>query len=80
MLEGDPHNYFKGYDGNLTMGILPVSLFCSGHTFFTQRMFETLKLQVWPGGGGAGPGWGGCSRGGRGHRGRGGHVEKGPGR
>jgi len=29
---------FKGYNGSLLIGILPVSLFCSGHTFFTQQM------------------------------------------
>jgi hypothetical protein len=49
-----PLNLFKGYNGALTMGILPVSVFCSGHTYYTQRMFETLKLQV----GGAGRGGG----------------------
>ena len=27
---------FWSYRGNLTMGILPVSLFCSGHTYFIQ--------------------------------------------
>eukprot|EP00955_Chlamydomonas_euryale_P028679 302523-Chlamydomonas_euryale.AAC.1 len=28
------------------MGILPVALFCSGHTFFTQRMWKKLGLEV----------------------------------
>lgn len=28
--------------GKLKMGILPVSLFCSGHTFFVQRLFEKV--------------------------------------
>eukprot|EP00955_Chlamydomonas_euryale_P034762 349893-Chlamydomonas_euryale.AAC.14 len=46
----NPHNLFKAYNGNLTMGILPVSVFCSGHTYFTQRLWETLGLQVWLGG------------------------------
>ncbi|GAX79191.1 hypothetical protein CEUSTIGMA_g6631.t1 [Chlamydomonas eustigma] len=44
-LPSDPNHYFMGYDGTLKMGILPVSLFCSGHTFFTQQMFKTLNLQ-----------------------------------
>lgn len=34
------------YNNTLKMGILPVALFASGHTFFTQKMFQTLKLQV----------------------------------
>jgi Nucleotide-diphospho-sugar transferase len=35
----------RGYDAKYKFGILPVSTFCSGHTFFTQRMHEKLKLQ-----------------------------------
>ena len=35
----------SGYDGRYKFGILPVSTFCSGHTFFTQRMHQKLKLQ-----------------------------------
>lgn len=35
----------SGYDARYKFGILPVSTFCSGHTFFTQRMHEKLKLQ-----------------------------------
>lgn len=31
---------FRSYRGNLTMGILPVSLFCSGHTYFIQVPFQ----------------------------------------
>ncbi|GLC76877.1 hypothetical protein PLESTF_001850700 [Pleodorina starrii] len=38
-------NLFLGYDGSLTLGILPVSLFCSGHTMFVQRLGYTLGLQ-----------------------------------
>lgn len=34
------------YNNTLKMGILPVALFASGHTFFTQKMFQTLNLQV----------------------------------
>ncbi|XRB18460.1 glycosyltransferase family 77 protein [Pseudoscourfieldia marina] len=37
---------FKGYDGTLSFGILPVSLFCSGHTYFTQQM--PMKMGVTP--------------------------------
>jgi len=33
------------YDGKLKCGILPVSIFCSGHTGFTQRMPEKLGLK-----------------------------------
>lgn len=36
---------FGVYHGSLTMGILPVSLFCSGHTFFVQRLPQTLGVQ-----------------------------------
>jgi hypothetical protein len=35
---------FYGYDGKLLFGILPVSMFCSGHTYFTQRMPETVQV------------------------------------
>ncbi|KAK9813171.1 hypothetical protein WJX72_010080 [[Myrmecia] bisecta] len=44
--EGDrPDNLFKGYDGKLLIGILPVSIFCSGHTYFVQRLPERLQLK-----------------------------------
>jgi hypothetical protein len=36
---------FRGFDGKLRMGILPVSTFCSGHTFFVQRMADVMGLQ-----------------------------------
>ena len=29
---------FKGYNGTIGIGILPVATFCSGHTYFIQRM------------------------------------------
>ena len=35
----------RGFDGKLRMGILPVSTFCSGHTFFVQRMAEVMGLK-----------------------------------
>ena len=34
----------RGYDGKKLFGILPVSTFCSGHTFFTQSMPFKLGL------------------------------------
>jgi hypothetical protein len=46
MIPEEPQHLFNGYHGQLKMGILPVSAFASGHTFFTQRMHQTLKLQV----------------------------------
>lgn len=30
------NNVFFAYDGTLKLGILPVSVFCSGHTYFVQ--------------------------------------------
>uniref|UniRef100_A0A7R9V221 Nucleotide-diphospho-sugar transferase domain-containing protein n=1 Tax=Chlamydomonas euryale TaxID=1486919 RepID=A0A7R9V221_9CHLO len=38
-------NLFKGDNGKLTMGVLPVSIFASGHTFFVQRKYQELGLQ-----------------------------------
>lgn len=35
----------RGYNATLTMGILPVSMFCSGHTYFVQNMPEKLGLE-----------------------------------
>ncbi|KAK4262979.1 hypothetical protein QN277_028462 [Acacia crassicarpa] len=33
------------FDGNLKLGILPASIFCSGHTYFVQAMYQQLKLE-----------------------------------
>ncbi|XP_022976726.1 arabinosyltransferase XEG113-like [Cucurbita maxima] len=33
------------YDGNLKLGILPASIFCSGHTFFVQAMYQQFRLE-----------------------------------
>ncbi|XP_040989496.1 arabinosyltransferase XEG113-like isoform X2 [Juglans microcarpa x Juglans regia] len=33
------------FDGNLKLGILPASIFCSGHTYFVQAMYQQLRLQ-----------------------------------
>ncbi|KAG1675655.1 hypothetical protein FOA52_002364 [Chlamydomonas sp. UWO 241] len=40
-----PDNLFKGDQGKLTMGVLPVALFASGHTFFVQRKYQELGLE-----------------------------------
>lgn len=37
----------RGYDGKFLFGILPVATFCSGHTFFVQRMPEKLGLDAY---------------------------------
>jgi len=42
----DPKTHlFKGYDETLTIGILPASIFCSGHTFFVQHKYREFGLQ-----------------------------------
>lgn len=33
------------YDGSLKLGILPASIFCSGHTYFVQAMYQQLRLE-----------------------------------
>ncbi|KAK9277375.1 hypothetical protein L1049_006918 [Liquidambar formosana] len=33
------------FDGNLKLGLLPASIFCSGHTYFVQAMFQQLRLE-----------------------------------
>ncbi|KAJ3681566.1 hypothetical protein LUZ60_016055 [Juncus effusus] len=33
------------YDGSLKLGILPASIFCSGHTYFVQGMYKQLWLE-----------------------------------
>jgi len=40
-----PDGLFKGYHGKLTVGILPVAQFASGHVFFVQRKHEEFGLQ-----------------------------------
>uniref|UniRef100_A0A383W3X9 Nucleotide-diphospho-sugar transferase domain-containing protein n=1 Tax=Tetradesmus obliquus TaxID=3088 RepID=A0A383W3X9_TETOB len=45
ILPDDPNHYFKGDDGKLVMGVLPLAYFASGHVYFTQRMHETLGIQ-----------------------------------
>jgi len=36
---------FLGYNGTIRIGILPVSTFCSGHTYFVQRMPQSRGLE-----------------------------------
>lgn len=46
--EDDPlskQKLFRGAHGTLVVGILPVALFASGHTFFVSRLHEQLSLQ-----------------------------------
>ncbi|KAJ7943988.1 arabinosyltransferase [Quillaja saponaria] len=33
------------FDGNLKLGILPASIYCSGHTYFVQAMYQQLRLE-----------------------------------
>ncbi|KIZ02110.1 hypothetical protein MNEG_5845 [Monoraphidium neglectum] len=43
--EDDPHHYFRGDNNSLTVGVLPVAFFCSGHVYFTQAMYRTLGIK-----------------------------------
>lgn len=42
-VDGDS-GLFYAYDGNLKVGILPASIFCSGHTYFVQVPFSACKV------------------------------------
>ncbi|KAJ8773973.1 hypothetical protein K2173_009404 [Erythroxylum novogranatense] len=33
------------FDGTLKLGILPASIFCSGHTYFVQAIYQQLRLE-----------------------------------
>ncbi|KAL2333990.1 hypothetical protein Fmac_015203 [Flemingia macrophylla] len=33
------------FDGKLRLGIFPASIFCSGHTYFVQAMYQQLRLE-----------------------------------
>lgn len=33
------------YDGKLKLGLLPASIFCSGHTYFVQAMYQQFRLE-----------------------------------
>ncbi|KNA24990.1 hypothetical protein SOVF_010650 [Spinacia oleracea] len=41
----DESGLFYAYDGNLKLGLLPSSIFCSGHTYFIQAMYQQFKLE-----------------------------------
>nr|XP_016464404.1 PREDICTED: arabinosyltransferase XEG113-like isoform X1 [Nicotiana tabacum] len=41
----DDSGLVYAYDGNLKLGLLPASIFCSGHTYFVQAMFQHLRLE-----------------------------------
>lgn len=42
----DDSGLVYAFDGNLKLGLLPASIFCSGHTYFVQvkDFFSSLKL------------------------------------
>ncbi|KAG2496814.1 hypothetical protein HYH03_005220 [Edaphochlamys debaryana] len=40
-----PKNLWKGYEGKLTVGVLPSSIFASGHVFFVQKKYEEYGLE-----------------------------------
>ncbi|QCD81833.1 arabinosyltransferase XEG113-like [Vigna unguiculata] len=40
----DESRLVYAFDGKLKMGILPASIFCSGHTYFVQAMYQQLRL------------------------------------
>ncbi|KAL5683111.1 hypothetical protein ACJX0J_009496, partial [Zea mays] len=42
-VQGDDLVY--SYDGKLKLGVLPASIFCSGHTYFVQGMYKQLHLE-----------------------------------
>ncbi|EEF42538.1 arabinosyltransferase XEG113 [Ricinus communis] len=41
----DDSGLVYAFDGNLKLGILPASIFCSGHTYFVQAMYQQLRLE-----------------------------------
>ncbi|PKA64104.1 hypothetical protein AXF42_Ash005116 [Apostasia shenzhenica] len=43
-VEGE-NDLVYAYDGKLKLGILPSSIFCSGHTYFVQAMFQQLRME-----------------------------------
>lgn len=43
-VEGDSGLVYA-YDGSLKLGILPASIFCSGHTYFVQAMYQQFRLE-----------------------------------
>ncbi|KAI5083262.1 hypothetical protein GOP47_0003005 [Adiantum capillus-veneris] len=43
-VEGE-NGIFYSYNGSLKLGVLPVSIFCSGHTYFVQALYKKLGLK-----------------------------------
>ncbi|KAL8141869.1 hypothetical protein V2J09_014901 [Rumex salicifolius] len=43
----DESGLVYAYDGNLRLGVLPASIFCSGHTYFVQAMYQQLRLEAY---------------------------------
>ncbi|KAI4312866.1 hypothetical protein MLD38_037656 [Melastoma candidum] len=41
----DDSGLVYAFDGSLKLGMLPASIFCSGHTYFVQAMYEQLRLE-----------------------------------
>ncbi|KAK7262809.1 hypothetical protein RJT34_30390 [Clitoria ternatea] len=41
----DESGLVYAFDGKLKLGILPASIFCSGHTYFVQGMYQQLRLE-----------------------------------
>ncbi|WOL15865.1 hypothetical protein Cni_G24646 [Canna indica] len=41
----DENRLFYAYDGTLKLGVLPSSIFCSGHTYFVQAMPRQMGLE-----------------------------------
>ncbi|KAM0059636.1 putative nucleotide-diphospho-sugar transferase [Helianthus debilis subsp. tardiflorus] len=41
----DESGLVYAYDGTLKLGLLPASIFCSGHTYFIQAMYQQLRLK-----------------------------------
>ena len=39
---------FLGYNGTIMIGILPVATYCSGHTYFVQRMPQRKSPPIEP--------------------------------
>lgn len=43
----DDSGLVYAYDGDLKLGLLPASIFCSGHSYFVQSMFQHLRLEAY---------------------------------
>ncbi|KAK4747966.1 hypothetical protein SAY87_014552 [Trapa incisa] len=41
----DDSGLVYAFDGYLKLGVLPASIFCSGHTYFVQAMYQQLRLE-----------------------------------